>query len=200
MQSCKACNRRVQMNRSSCLYCGATVPPPAKDNYYLKCPRCQGTLTEEVLDGLLLDVCHSCGGTWYDKTELEARLEHHLKGESEPTANGGHQSRTHAPWPSSGQVEYLLCPQCQKPMVPKNHGRNSGVIVDICGYHGVFLDSGEFDRLLEFEEEGGSKKASALEERRAKARAREVKRDLKAVSRRSSDYVLAHRRFLPFFR
>jgi Zn-finger nucleic acid-binding protein len=195
MLNCTKCNRRIQMNRDNCLYCGEPAPSVGPTSKLLKCPRCSGALTEEMIDEMMLDVCHSCGGTWYDKTELEARLKRHLEdnGEQGPEATQQPPPGTHGTSP--GEVKYLPCPHCQKTMVPRNFGRNSGVIVDVCGYHGYFLDAGEFEKLVMFEEQDGSAKSQELEERRAQARAREVERDHAAMNRRSSHYALARRRF-----
>jgi Zn-finger nucleic acid-binding protein len=36
-----------------------------------------------------------------------------------------------------------------------NYGGGSGVIVDVCGPHGVFFDRGELTRIVDFLEKGG---------------------------------------------
>jgi uncharacterized protein len=37
----------------------------------MKCPRCDGTLTESKFDDVLIDSCDKCGGVWLDSGELE---------------------------------------------------------------------------------------------------------------------------------
>src|SRR5919109_1171306 len=36
------------------------------------CPKCHGTFESYTFQGIALDRCHECGGTWLDKGELEA--------------------------------------------------------------------------------------------------------------------------------
>jgi len=153
-------------------------------------------MTEERVDEMVLDVCHACGGTWYDRAELEARLERHVggRGEAGPTATQGE-----SPTPSgvdTGELKYLACPHCKKPMVRKNFGRSSGVIVDVCGYHGFFLDAGEFERLVRFEEQGGSAKGAQRDREQAAFRARERARDARASRLRNLPDARTYRRSL----
>ncbi len=54
-----------------------------------------------------------------------------------------------------GPVRYLPCPDCQKRMNRKNFGERSGVVVDVCKDHGIWLDTGELPRVLAFVERGG---------------------------------------------
>ena len=37
----------------------------------MKCPRCDGTLTESKLEEVSIDTCEKCGGVWLDSGELE---------------------------------------------------------------------------------------------------------------------------------
>ena len=47
-----------------------------------------------------------------------------------------------------------LCPVCHKLMNRSNYGSGSGVIVDVCGPHGVFFDRGELTPHRGFSREG----------------------------------------------
>lgn len=38
------------------------------------CPRCDGILTENKFDGVMVDTCDKCGGVWLDSGELEQLL------------------------------------------------------------------------------------------------------------------------------
>jgi hypothetical protein len=44
-----------------------------------------------------------------------------------------------------------------------NFGGGSGVIVDVCGPHGAFLDRGELTRIVDFVEKGGWEKVRKRE-------------------------------------
>jgi hypothetical protein len=37
----------------------------------MKCPRCDGTLSESKFEEVLIDTCDKCGGVWLDSGELE---------------------------------------------------------------------------------------------------------------------------------
>ena len=37
----------------------------------MACPRCDGTLTESSLEGVLIDTCSKCAGVWLDARELQ---------------------------------------------------------------------------------------------------------------------------------
>lgn len=45
----------------------------------MTCPRCGGRLTEREYHHVKVDTCESCGGTWFDKGEMEM-LEHVERG------------------------------------------------------------------------------------------------------------------------
>lgn len=118
---------------------GASARPP-------KCPRCKLEMELEVIEGIELDICYSCGGAWHDKGELE---EHLAKSAEKPEEGGsGAKSPPKADWQRKDTI-YLKCPRCDRPMNRVNFGRRSGIIVDVCGPHGVFLDAGEFEGIGE---------------------------------------------------
>jgi uncharacterized protein with PIN domain len=37
----------------------------------MRCPRCEGSLTESKFEEVLIDTCDKCGGVWLDSGELE---------------------------------------------------------------------------------------------------------------------------------
>jgi uncharacterized protein len=37
----------------------------------MRCPRCDGTLTESRFEEVSIDTCEKCGGVWLDSGELE---------------------------------------------------------------------------------------------------------------------------------
>ena len=37
----------------------------------MQCPRSDGELKELEIDGVVIDICESCGGVWFDANELE---------------------------------------------------------------------------------------------------------------------------------
>ena len=48
------------------------------------------------------------------------------------------------------KIQYRKCPSCDAPMNRSNFGKTSGVIVDSCSRHGIWLDAGEPKLLANF--------------------------------------------------
>ena len=40
----------------------------------MSCPRCDGSLSENQFEGVMIDTCENCGGMWLDSGELEQLL------------------------------------------------------------------------------------------------------------------------------
>jgi len=51
-----------------------------KQLHFMRCPKCGMALTEVDFQGLKLDRCFSCGGSWFDSGEVETLLEHQHTG------------------------------------------------------------------------------------------------------------------------
>lgn len=69
---------------------------------------------------------------------------------------------------------YIPCPSCREPMNRKNFGSISGILIDVCKDHGVWLDHGELAQALAFAERGGlvearRREVGELERRRRRA-------------------------------
>ncbi|MFU8807405.1 MAG: zf-TFIIB domain-containing protein, partial [Bradymonadaceae bacterium] len=61
---CHGCSARILRDERVCFDCG-------RENI-LSCPCCQEPMLVEQHAGLLLDICRSCKGVWFDNAELEA--------------------------------------------------------------------------------------------------------------------------------
>lgn len=99
----------------------------------MQCPRCAATLNPAKLDGIAVETCPTCKGSWLDKGELSE-----LEITVEPDAS----------W-REGTIEWkqsdgkLLCPVCGKEMESFDY-RDDGVMLDTCReQHGYWLDAGE---------------------------------------------------------
>ena len=172
MGKCLNCGRANGPGRDSCLYCGGLIEADASAGPP-KCPRCSAEMELDVVDGIELDICYSCGGTWYDREELEERL---AKADPElDESDSAAEPAAQADWRRKDAM-YLKCPKCGRPMNRVNFGRRSGVIVDVCGPHGVFLDAGEFEGIRQFESSGKADMARHDERRSQEARERHKER------------------------
>ncbi len=41
------------------------------DEFDIICPKCMVRMEKEIKGDIILDVCKVCGGTWFDKDEIE---------------------------------------------------------------------------------------------------------------------------------
>ena len=110
----------------------------------MTCPNCGGALFHATREGIRVDECQHCGGTWFDRDELR---------QAKDTADDDlrwldfdvftdHESFAASPGERS-------CPKCSSPMETLTY-MQSNVVVDACpSEHGVWLDEGEFDRIVE---------------------------------------------------
>jgi len=170
---CGRCFARLGSDARYCPGCGIEVRDQALKALHesAACPRCRTTLRSRTLEKTELVECPGCGGLWLGPeqfTELCAHAE-----------DGGALRRAldAAPPPprpvEETKVVYLPCATCGELMMRRNFGGSSGVLIDTCRRHGVWLDHRELDRALEFVARGGlsreRERAARLErERRAK--------------------------------
>ncbi|NIP84120.1 MAG: hypothetical protein GTO03_00580 [Planctomycetales bacterium] len=73
-----------------------------------------------------------------------------LTGELASSSPGGSGSEA-----GSGKWRYRNCPVCGDMMQRRNYGRMSGIIIDTCRQHGVWLDLDELPRILQWIRTGG---------------------------------------------
>ncbi len=59
-------------------------------------------------------------------------------------------------------------------MVRKNYARISGLIIDECGRHGIWLDNGELEKIRQFILDGGLEKEQFKEIEKNKAELRDL--------------------------
>lgn len=168
---CAGCFHMNVPDDALCAECGEPLglePDGAPSR--LSCTRCQLPFQEfHGGPGTLFD-CGECGGQFVERALLQGLLEQREKyGEQTPR-------RPRRFVPDASPIVYVKCPMCQLTMNRRNFGRSSGVIVDECRAHGVWLDVGELPRIMRFVETGGLEEARRLEadERRASKSRREA--------------------------
>jgi len=181
--NCSSCGAPLVGGSNRCRYCetlnesdlrtlrrGAeTVGPSARS-----CPRCPGRTLVELrvagLGGLVVDRCRECRGIFFDPGELEQVLRQTSAGP--PPVDRGELERLIAEEPRfEKRVAYLHCPVCRGWMTRRNFGKKSGIIVDRCNDHGVWLDGGELGGLVKWARAGGPEHDRVEREREATAQA-----------------------------
>ena len=119
----------------------------------IDCPRCGVALEDERFKrfgpDVIIDVCPSCRGTWYDRGELAKVID-----------DLSLQTRL-IEFPMAGERSPIQCPRCSGDMRLRHEG---SVEVDACtSCNGVWLDLGEEEALkakLEWERHGETARLS----------------------------------------
>jgi len=124
----------------------------------MNCPRCAVSLDAKELGRL----CPDCEGCWLDFSEFNELLrlgDEQLEG-SELAA-----TLTAGPRDEVPQDRYLRCPLCGARMRRHIYLLDSGVVVDECREHGIWLDDGELGKIRSYDPnllEGREQERAAL--------------------------------------
>lgn len=184
MANCVSCSAPLPGRSNICKYCGRrndtdlrgihkyTVVRPETER---TCPRCNVsllTINFKTNEKFYIERCAQCMGLFFDSGELEALLE-------QSVSNVFHIDRLRLNtinkelyYHDKKMVKYLKCPVGGEYMRRVNFGARSGVVVDRCRNHGVWLDGGELKRLLEWKKSGGQ----LLHEQRNQKRQKQARR------------------------
>lgn len=159
--TCPSCFASMFAGSRYCAHCGAEATRQTiGDETPMKCPRCREDMEALRLGRTDARECSECGGLWLDPESLQQLANAH-----EETAGvvSVLAARTPRAGTSPDVVRYIPCPRCEKLMNRTNFAHSSGVILDVCKTHGVWLDRGELQRVLGFIEGGGLTVARARE-------------------------------------
>lgn len=155
---CASCHARVSSRGRYCHHCGGRTSPDSEvgEASELGCPVCgpERMLHARRMPGLELNVleCQVCAGLWLDLKLLHTLLE------DESKRPAGFVPTHRKPEPPT-QLVYRKCIRCGHLMSRRNFGRTSGVMVDLCGAHGIWFDAEELSHLLNWMRAGGLKAA-----------------------------------------
>lgn len=152
---CGACFALGVAGSKACAQCGAALGLEGMQGPLgIPCPRCAGTELVGVRVGEHdVGECLRCTGLFVEHPVLE-RITRRAE------ERGGLRLRPLEVAASPPErTAYLPCPRCGAHMNRKNFGERSGVIVDVCGRHGVWFDRDELARTIEFVDAGGLQRA-----------------------------------------
>lgn len=172
MANCVCCGRGAESGEYLCAAClrqaeaihfvdveseDAGIPldqVPARDAY--DCPRCRVKLHFLVHGGAYVEQCPDCRGLWYSREAFQdavdatpvrvfdARQTQHLR-----------QATRKIFLNDNPQKDRIGCLECAEPMFLTNFGKASGIVIDVCGTHGIWFDASELERILAFIANGG---------------------------------------------
>ncbi len=197
MANCTNCSAPLPDGSIRCDYCGSRNDIDLKGiNYYTTheceseriCPRCSislKTIDLNVNGRFLIERCDECLGLFFDPNELETLLEaavtnvftidrSRLDSINKTTQTGDYG------------VTYIKCPVCSKIMNRVNFGTKSGVVVDRCKEHGVWLDGGELRHLFEWMKAGGRLLQQERQEQLKHTEERELEREKRTIRAQSA--------------
>ena len=166
MTRCKSCS--AALSGVICRYCGTrnnidlenvrsftnVRPMQLRD-----CPVCHHPM--KTIDigkkiPFLIERCDSCYGLFFDHNELESMIESSIKG-----SRNVDLEKLNALTENPRYIDvivYRRCPVCKTLMNRKNYAQRSGVVMDVCAEHGIWLDPGELRHILEWVKSGGEQR------------------------------------------
>jgi len=145
---CPNCLARVSDRARYCHHCAALLiaEAVAGDESALGCPeggRDWQLTSRRVRDTQIHGLeCQKCGGFWIGLETLDRMLDREAQ---QPQSAAPAQG---PPLPPPARTPYRPCAVCGQLMVRRNFGRTSGVIVDLCGSHGIWFDAQELAHVL----------------------------------------------------
>lgn len=149
-------------------------PTPSGRREGVDCPACQSPMEVDFDRGVEIHRCISCAGLWLDPGELGTMVDDPGPSEANVADLREGMKDVHVP---TGPVRYRACPRCKLMMARRNFGSHSGVIVDECRQHGMYLDPGEFEAIEAFIKLGGLALERTRELRNAKRAVQKSKLD-----------------------
>jgi len=166
MAKCSNCSAPLPENSTTCSYCGAANDidlkgvhqyTTSKPNENRTCPHCDiplNTINLNIDGNFYIERCSECMGMFFDPGELEAVLDKSV--DNVYVINFDKLNPLNdATYRAYRDIKYIHCPICKQMMTRKNFSKFSGVIIDWCRNHGIWLDAGELKRLLEWRKAGG---------------------------------------------
>jgi Zn-finger nucleic acid-binding protein len=158
---CPGCLARVSDKARFCHHCATplSVESVAGEEQPFLCPACEDRqLVSRRLESIATSAleCQVCAGLWiglesfHDLLNLES---HGSRGESvshRRPASSAYSAE------SGTTKRYRPCPLCRQLMMPRHIAKGrSGIILDICGEHGLWFDCDELSHLIAWMRNGG---------------------------------------------
>jgi Zn-finger nucleic acid-binding protein len=172
---CTFCGAPLPINGLICSYCGQRNAVNLRSlsakklitEDELACPICDTSL-ERMDIGLreimIVHSCDDCDGLFLKCEDLKKTIDAQGEGVTRINPkllrfvldNPRHEKQVKKRF-------YRKCPYCDHMMDRVNYKAVSGVIIDKCHQHGVWLDAGELQQLFDWKKVGGELKASNKE-------------------------------------
>ncbi len=154
---CPKCFTRVDDEAKHCNGCGIAIAPTALTPLPPEraCPACDGELAHRPLAGSDAVECQGCRGLWVTRDVFEALCRDAVT-DGLPTL--GERKNEVTLDPQERVRAYVPCMSCRELMQRRMFRwgrRGSGVVIDQCQDHGVWLDDRELEKIVAYLREGG---------------------------------------------
>lgn len=188
MPNCCNCSAPLPANSTLCKYCGTRNEVDLKGLYRSEgqapesdriCPRCSvkmRTINISEDEPFLIEQCEKCYGLFFDPGELDLLLKRSVDNVFAVKYKRLEQLKEMKRSQEYG-VTYIDCPVCRKLMNRINFGGGSGVIIDKCRDHGVWLDGGELRQIMEWVKAGGMKHREEIDKQKEKLEMKRMARN-----------------------
>ncbi len=174
---CARCHGMMWLGSKFCSHCGGPAQPiviGAESGH--DCPRCHVSLTHLAFNQAYAEECPRCRGLWMQAGDFDRICS---DAEAQTAASGW----AHIPVAPLREEElYPRCPVCADRMSRQNFARRSGVMINICRAHGVWLDGDELRQVIEFIRAGGLDRARLLEREQLETARRKLAEDRAAAA------------------
>lgn len=109
------------------------------------CPFCQENLEQTIFYGVEVGHCLKCLGLWFEEDELTLAKDKKDEGLSWLDIDLWKEKRK-----LKISRDSKICPFCRLPLYKVNYG-DSNIKIDLCNLcHGIWLDRGEFKKIIEY--------------------------------------------------
>lgn len=162
--ACPSCFGAMFAGMQFCPHCGARGSRDLDDSATaLACPGCETEMRLVRVGTVPIHECPSCSSNWVDtETFTEMCTNREQRGAVAAVVAKSTRTVTVA----GAEFRYRPCPRCKKLMNRTNFGHRSGVVIDVCKGHGVWLEPLELHCVLLFVDSGGFERARAQADQR----------------------------------
>lgn len=164
---CEHCHAPLGHGTVKCAYCGGINNVDLPGHYYTHhepetvriCAGCHAEMQTINIKSpeqpFYIERCEQCLGIFLDNGEIDMIINDH-----DALVHSIDHLRLGAlrEIPRNEAIKYVKCPVCQKIMNRTNFGTSSGIIIDQCREHGIYLDAGELQRIVSWVKQGGLKR------------------------------------------
>jgi Zn-finger nucleic acid-binding protein len=174
VRECEHCGKKVNVKYRACPLCGGHLKDKVKPLPPV-CPHCKMPLQIYFTNDEEYDICTQCGGMWLDRGEFQSATR-----ESDIYKKEQYKSE-YVKGALKNPGGYIPCVRCGKLMIKENFARISGVMIDKCARHGIWLDAGELEKIRHFIADGGMDKSRDREITRNREVIKELATTMKDV-------------------